>query len=113
MAPLIQKVNTDHFREALPFSKWTDVVELGAGVADSYTFQTADVVRISYTTGTLYVRADGGTAEIPGAAAVDGTGSEYVPSGTKWQVAPGQTISLINASNCSVSIGTYKAFVTG
>lgn len=92
-----------------PFSRWIDQLALTGGSAGTWTVPTGfDMVIITYTAGKLYGSTIGGTAVLPAAAISDGTGSEEIINGSSRRVFGGQTISMINATTCKVSLSLYK-----
>ena len=95
-------------------SKYTQQLSLSAGVAASFTVPAnVDWIRISYTAGTLWMRADGSAAVVPAATISGGTGSEIVLQGDRVQVDPGQVLSFINATACVVVFACKKCRVVG
>lgn len=95
-------------------STWIDQLSLSAGVAASYTVPAnVDTLFITYSAGTLFVRADGSAAVIPVATIINGTGSSKVLDGDSRCVDAGAVLSFINATAGVISFEGFKAFVVG
>jgi hypothetical protein len=113
MAKVLKEPSEQRISAGHP-AKWIDQLSLSAGTAAAYTVPVnVDLIRITFTAGTLYMRADGSVAVVPVAGIVDGTGAEKVLDGDVFAVEPGDVISFINASACIVIFSCKKCFVTG
>jgi len=115
MAAEIVKMSLSVQRETPPASKYTQVVDLNTtpGTAVTFTVPTGvGHIHITYTAGTLYYNASGTTAAAPTAAVTNGTGSSIVLQGRSMSVAPGQDISLFNATASWVMIECRAAGVS-
>lgn len=83
---------------------YVDARVLAAGVAETVTVPAnMDVVFLTSSAGTLYLRV-GGTAAAPSGDVTDGTGSEIVLSGSTRRVTPAQTFSVVNTANATLTL---------
>ena len=90
-------------------SRYVDTVSLTAATAATVTVPAkARSVEIFYTAGVLYVRADGETAAVPAGTIIDELGAG-VNLGAAFAVDGGDTLSLINGSNCVVTLAYRQA----
>lgn len=111
MAAEVLQENKDFWVDTPRPSKYVQQEALTGGTAVAWTVPAnVDLIRISYTAGTLWMRADGGTAVVPAAQKTDGTGSEIVLQGEFYNVEPLQVLSFINATTCVVSFACRKCW---
>lgn len=110
------KAHKEISARALPLPSWTDVVNLGAAAAESYTVPAgAEMIWITWDNvniAGLYMRVGGAAAVVPGADLADGTGSCALsnPAGEKFLVGGGELLSFINPLGGPVTINVYRAW---
>lgn len=94
---------------SVPFPRYVDVIELDDANAQTWTVPDGVKFALFSTDGSVYARV-GGTAAVPTADIVDGTGSLLISSTAQFSVEDGGSVSLIRAGSSTVlvSIGCYS-----
>lgn len=93
-----------------PFPGYTNQLTLSAGTAAAWTVPAGqwDAVVITFTAGKLYACSKSGTAAaVPVATITTGVGSFEVLNGQSRRCLPGQTVSFVNATDCTISFELY------
>lgn len=89
-----------------PLALYNDARVLAAGVAESVTVPAGASYAFFAGTADFYVRI-GGTAAVPAADVTDGTAPTLNP--TARAVTPGDTLSIVSAATCIVTISWHLA----
>jgi len=94
-----------------PLGKWVDVIILNAvnSYTASYTAPDNAKFAVIAANNPVYVKS-GGTAAVPVAAIVDGSGSQYVSVGLQVRLESSSTVGFIAASSTDtiVTITVYR-----
>lgn len=102
--PVTQGLHRDLRRMIPPLSAYNDARVLAANTAESVTVPAGASFALFAGTADFYVRT-GGTAAVPAADISDGTAPVLNP--TARAVTAGDTLSLVSASSCIVTISWH------